>query len=90
MKFDHATGWYVYAPDRSVEPAFEVAGEDGEWKPAKLQNVDENGIVKGSELVVRSDAVPAPVKVRYLVKPRTMGSVYSQAALPLGVFETGK
>ncbi len=90
MKFDHATGWYVYAPDRSVEPAFEVAGEDGEWKPAKLQNVDGNGIVKGSELVVRSDAVPAPVKVRYLVKPRTMGSVYSQAALPLGVFETGK
>lgn len=87
MKFRHARGWYVYAPDRSVEPAFEVAGADGVWKPAKLQNVDKLGNVTGAELVVKSADVPAPTKVRYICRPRTMGTVYSQASLPLGPFE---
>ncbi|MBO7683348.1 MAG: hypothetical protein J6T51_01305, partial [Kiritimatiellae bacterium] len=68
-------------------PAFEVAGADGAWKPADLQNVEKSGVVKGTELVVKSDAVPAPVKVRYMVRPKTMGTVYSQASLPLGPFE---
>ena len=90
MKFMHAKGWYVYARDRSIEPAFEVAGADGEWKPAKLQNVDKSGIVKGAELVVKAADVPSPVKVRYLCRPRTMGTVYSQASLPLGPFEADK
>ena len=88
MTFKHATGWYVYAPDRSVEPAFEVAGEDGVWKPAKLQNVTSRGNVTGKTLVVKSKDVPAPVKVRYLVRSRTMGSVYNQASLPLGPFSS--
>lgn len=86
MRFKHTKGWYVYSDDRSIEPAFEVAGEDGEWKSAKLQNVAKDGVVKGGELVVRSEAVPAPVKVRYLVRPRTMGTVYNQVCLPLGPF----
>ena len=86
MKFKHAKGWYVYSPDRSVTPAFEVAGADGEWKPAQLQNVEKSGNVKGEELVVKSNEVQAPVKVRYLVRPRTMGTVFSQVSLPLGPF----
>ena len=87
MTFRHAKGWYVYSPDRSVEPAFEVAGADGTWQQATLQNVEKSGTVKGTELVVKSDAVTAPVKVRYLVRPKTMGTVYNQASLPLGPFE---
>jgi len=90
MKFKHAKGWYVYSPDRSIEPAFEVAGADGEWKSAKLEGVDKNGVVKGSELVVAAKDVPAPEKVRYLVRKRTMGTVFSQASLPLGPFEASK
>ena len=86
MTFKHVKSWYVYAPDWSIEPAFEVAGEDGEWKSAKLQNVEKNGVVKGVELVVKSEEVAAPVKVRYLVRPRTMGTVYNQMSLPLGPF----
>ena len=90
MKFKHASGWYVYSPDRSTKPAFEVAGEDGAWKSAILENVEKNGVIKGEELVVASKDVPAPVKVRYLGTPRTMGTVYSQASLPLGPFEAAK
>ena len=90
MKFKHAKGWYVYSPDRSIEPAFEVAGADGEWKSAKLEGVDKIGNVKGSELVVASKEVPAPEKVRYLVRKCTMGTVFSQASLPLGPFEAAK
>ena len=70
-----------------MEPAFEVAGADGTWQQATLQNVEKSGTVKGTELVVKSDAVTAPVKVRYLVRPKTMGTVYNQASLPLGPFE---
>ena len=90
MKFRHARGWYVYAPDRSTTPAFEVAGEDGAWKSATLENVENNGVVKGEELVVASKDVPAPVKVRYLGTPHTMGTVYNQASLPLGPFEAAR
>ena len=63
-----------------------VAGEDGEWKSAKLLNVARGGYVTGVELVVKSADVPVPVKVRYLVRPRTMGTVYNQMSLPLGPF----
>ena len=90
MKFRHAKGWYVYAPNRSIEPAFEVAGSDGVWKDAKLKNVEKNGIVKGESLVVAAESVPEPVKVRYLVRPRTMGTVFNQVSLPLGPFESSK
>ena len=86
MTFNHVKSWYVYSPDRSIEPAFEVAGEDGEWKSAKLLNVARGGYVTGVELVVKSADVPVPVKVRYLVRPRTMGTVYNQMSLPLGPF----
>ncbi len=90
MKFKYAKGWYVYSPDRSIEPAFEVAGADGEWKPAKLQEVNKSGIVKGVELVVKSAEVPVPEKVRYICRPQTMGTVFNQASLPLGPFEADK
>lgn len=43
--------------------------------------------IAGPVLELRSEAVPQPVKVRYLGEPRTMGTVYNQAALPLGAFE---
>ena len=42
----------------------------------------------GAEIVLKSDAVAAPVKVRYLGQPRTSGTMYNEASLPLGAFET--
>jgi len=96
LAFDHVKNWYVYAPNRSREPAFEVAGTNGVWEAAKIMNFDgwkdEKGqhytdTIKGAEIVVASEKVAEPVKVRYMVKPRTMSTLYNEASLPLGIFE---
>ena len=98
VSFDNVKDWYVYAPDRSRAPAFELAGEDGTWHPAKVENYrktkDKTGqtvdsdYIDGAEIILSSEAVPAPVKVRYMGRPKTSGTLYNEASLPLGPFET--
>ena len=95
--FDNVKDWYVYAPDRSRAPVFELAGADGTWHPAKVVNYrqkkDKDGnmvdtdFIDGPEIVLESDKVAAPVKVRYMGQPRTSGTLYNEASLPLGPFE---
>ena len=97
VSFDHARNWYVYAPDRSRAPAFELAGADGKWHFAKVVNYrtekgrngkrSDTDYIDGSDIVLASDKVPAPVKVRYMGQPRTTGTLYNEASLPLGPFE---
>lgn len=97
ISFDHATAFYVYSPDRSHNAAFELAGGDGVWHPAKVLNyeptTDKQGNpiigydIRGSQIILQSEKVPSPAKVRYLGAPRTAGTVYNQASLPLGAFE---
>lgn len=41
----------------------------------------------GPDIFLSCEAVPLPVKVRYMGKPRTSGTLYNEAALPLGPFE---
>ncbi|MBR2940961.1 MAG: hypothetical protein IKC14_06590 [Kiritimatiellae bacterium] len=98
LSFDHVKDWYVYAPNRSREAAFEVAGTNGVWEAAKIVNFrkgkDRKGnptdtdFIDGPTIVVASDKVAEPVRVRYMVKPRTAGTMYNEASLPLGVFES--
>ena len=86
LHFDHVKSWYVYAPDRSRNPAFELAGEDGEWQPAKVVNFREDYIDE-PDIVLQSEKVANPLKVRYMGRPRTSGTMYNEASLPLGPFE---
>lgn len=86
MSFDNVESWYIYADNWSLEPAFEVAGANGGWHAAKLENVDNRGRVKGVTLTVSSPKVSNPTKVRYLYKNRTAGTLYNEASLPLGPF----
>ncbi|MBR5457856.1 MAG: hypothetical protein IKV56_03730, partial [Kiritimatiellae bacterium] len=89
--------WYVYAIDRSRNPAFELAGEDGVWQPAKVANYRkqkgrdgkdyDTDYIDSAEIVLQSDKVASPVKVRYMGRSRTSGTMYNQASLPLGPFE---
>ena len=44
--------------------------------------------IDGANIVLSSESVPEPVKVRYMGKPRTTGTLYNEASLPLGPFET--
>ena len=98
LVFDNVKSWYVYAPDRSRKPVFELAGADGKWQEAKVLNYRKHkggdgkeidtDYIDGSEIVLSSGVVPEPVKVRYMGKPRTAGTLYNEASLPLGPFET--
>ncbi|MCR5840244.1 MAG: hypothetical protein K6G94_11490 [Kiritimatiellae bacterium] len=98
LVFNNVKGWYVYAPDRSRKPAFELAGADGKWQEAKVLNYrklkgrdgkeSDTDYIDGAEIVLSSDGVPEPVKARYMGKPRTTGTLYNEASLPLGPFET--
>ena len=98
LAFDNVKDWYVYAPNRSRNPAFELAGADGKWQGAKVLNYrkqkDKDGkesdtdYIDGAEIVLSSDGVLEPVKARYMGKPRTTGTLYNEASLPLGPFET--
>ena len=96
LTFDNVKDWYVYAPNRSRELPFELAGEDGDWKPAKVLNFRKNkgkdgketdtDFIDGAEIVLFSEDVPEPVKARYMGRPRTSGTLYNEASLPLGPF----
>ena len=98
VSFGNVKDWYVYAPDRSRKPAFELAGADGKWQPAKVVNyrqgkdrkgvMGDTDIINGPEIVLEAEGVPEPVKVRYMGQPRTSGTLYNEASLPLGPFES--
>ena len=106
LSFGNVKSWYVYSPDRSKNAAFELAGPDGKWAPAKVVNwrtvkrrapikakrgsaphKEATDFIDGPEIVLSSDAVKNPVKVRYMGQPRTSGTIYNEASLPLGPFE---
>ena len=86
LTFDHVQKWYVYDPAFSLEPPFEIRDVDGKWVAAKLQNVDWRGNVKGEQLVVKAAEGVVASAVRYMGRPKTMGILYNQVALPLGPF----
>jgi sialate O-acetylesterase len=94
LSFDNVKGWYVYARDYSRSPAFELAGKDGVWHAARIENFrkrENNNLgtdfIDGPEIVLSSAEVSNPVKVRYMGKPLTSGTLYNEASLPLGPFE---
>ena len=97
LAFDNAKGWRYYAKDWGVDYGFEVAGTDGEWKPAYIVNANKgakkgvawrtNGKVEGSDLVLEADGVEKPMKVRYLYGKPWIGGLFADSGLPLGPFE---
>ena len=87
LTFDNVESWYIYAKNRSLATLFQIAGEDGGFEDAKLLNpVSDVGVVSGKVLEVGSDKVPNPKRLRYLWKSPWEGTLYSDAALPLGIF----
>ncbi|TCC99328.1 sialate O-acetylesterase [Pedobacter hiemivivus] len=60
---------------------FEIAGEDKVFYPAKA-------VLSGSSVTVSSDAVKAPVAVRYAFKDFVIGDLYGNEGLPVSSFRT--
>ena len=97
--FDHAKELYVYNPDRSLANGFELAGDDGNFKPAKIVNPVASmshgktvhlGKLKDAQIVLSADGVAKPTKLRYLYSSPWFGSIYNEVNLPLGAFHIGE
>ena len=90
MSFSNASKWYVYNADYSEAEGFEIAGKDGKFVPAKIENKGANSTLYGpeKELVVSAPEVAEPCCIRYLAAKPCIGSLYSfDSGLPLGPFE---
>ena len=93
LEFNDATSWYGYTPDNAAPDGFEIAGEDGVFHPARVANqLIEKGrkgkMYEGRELIVASDKVKSPKRLRYLYSKPWVGSLYAgDSGLPLGPFE---
>ena len=99
LEFDHVQKWYHYAlNDWNRAIPFEVAGTNGVWQAAKIVNFRPAKNAQGqtypteyideSRIVLKSDKVAEPVKARFMALPRTASTLYNEASLPLGAFET--
>ena len=97
LAFDNAKWLYQYNPDFSLTTRFELAGADGVFKPAEIQNFVKGkrggrprGRIDGAEIRLKAEGVSEPVRVRYLHAAPWTGNVYNDADLPLGAFELGR
>lgn len=84
---------YFRDPKRSDRLGFELAGDDGVFHPAwienmrKLKNAKEyRGQLDGEGILLYSPKVANPVKVRYLHVHPWFGRITNEAGLPLGAF----
>jgi len=97
LYFNDAAKLYMYNPDFSLATPFEIAGEDGEFKPAQIVNLRKGrkggrprGGIDGTNIVVRAEGVAKPVKLRYAYSSPWKGTIYNEADLPLGAFSIGE
>ena len=87
---------YRFKPETTAEIGFELAGTDGVWHPAVIENLVltkigeksfcRRGMLDGPRIVLSSAEVKAPRSVRYLFKRPWRGCVYNEANLPMGAF----
>ena len=98
LSFNDAVKLYMYNPDFSLDAPFEVAGEDGVFKPAKIVNLRPGkkgkgrprGGIDGTNIVVRAEGVEKPAKLRYCCSSPWKGNIYNEADLPLDAFRIGE
>lgn len=82
----------------SFSAPFELAGADGVFRQAKIENYrhfTEKGVDRrygdfdGARIVLSAEGVAEPVKARYLFKAPRRSCVFNEAGLPLGAFQIG-
>jgi sialate O-acetylesterase len=96
LEFNDSKRLYIYNYDFSDITPFEIAGEDGVFKPAKIANLhftkhkngrkEYRGGIDGNFLLVRAEGVKAPKRLRYLYSKPWHATVYNEVNLPLGAF----
>ena len=96
LSFDNVREWTFYTDDQSVPAGlFEIAGEDGVFRPAVVENLlyrknvggsYYDGEIVGTDLRVSAPGVAEPKELRYLYRRPYRGWLVNEANLPLGVF----
>lgn len=99
VTFTDADFLYDY-PDKSGSwcKAFELAGEDGKFAPAKILNYKLMGNLRGERLLscgdligsnvyLRAEGVAKPRKIRYLHSSPWDSQMFNEVGLPLKAFE---
>ena len=82
ISFDHANGGLTSSDDKPLTH-FQVAGEDGEFKPAVAT-------IKGDKLIVASDEIANPVHVRFGWHQLAEPNLVNASGLPASPFRTDK
>ena len=82
ISFDHANGGLTSSDDKPLTH-FQVAGADGEFKPAVAT-------IKGDKLIVASDGVANPVHVRFGWHQLAEPNLVNASGLPASPFRTDK
>lgn len=78
ISFDHSEGLHTSKGDPGN---FEIAGQDGVFYPAKAR-------IKDGKIIVQSDRVKAPEKVRFAWKNTATPDLFNGAGLPASCFTT--
>ena len=95
IRFDHVKEWTLYTWDQSVPTLFQMAGEDGIYHSAQIDNLLMrknvggsyfDGEIVGQDLVISAAGVDTPRYIRYLYSKPYFGHLVNEANLPLGVF----
>ena len=94
LSFSSATSLSLRTADRSAQSGIELAGVDGRFFPATIENLkDANpnslmfGAVDGCVLVVSAQEVPEPRRARYLARPPYVGTLKNEWNLPVAAFD---
>ena len=97
LSFNDVKSWGAYNADWSIWTGFEIAGADGKFRPARIENLaggakktvawKTKGDIKGRDLVVVADDVAEPKTLRYLYARPWKGCLFNEVSLPLGAFK---
>ena len=93
LEVEHARTLYVYNASASdLKTSFELAGEDGVWRHAEVENFTKtawsmDGYIAAPEIVLKAKGVAKPRRARYLHEKGSRSNVYSDVCLPLLAFE---
>ena len=92
LVFDNVERWSLYNEDWTGTNYFEIAGADGQWHAARIDNLKVKetrpyaswGAVDGTNLVVSSPEVKEPKQLRHLYRRPFKSNLFNEAGLPLG------
>lgn len=95
IAFAHAKRLTVYNKRVSLDSRFELAGADGKFVKATIQNpvlsrkddrTSYSGELVGAQVILQASGVEKPKQIRYLHSKPYDSNVFNESGLPLGAF----